>query len=47
MIPHACKAVGTNAFDGASRLEYMIMPAESFIDPEAFSGPDAAIVMRS
>lgn len=47
MIPHACEALGANAFDGASRLEYMIMPAESFIDPEAFSGPDAVIVMRS
>lgn len=47
MIPRACRAIGANAFDGASRLEYMVMPAESFIDPEAFSGPDAAIIMRS
>jgi hypothetical protein len=27
VIPHACEALGANAFDGASRLEYMIMPA--------------------
>ena len=46
VIPKGCTKIRADAFSRASRLEYIIVPADAeiFLSPGALSGTDATIV---